>query len=304
MTTSEKPSSFRFLLFLGCAIPYRVSSYEIATREVLGKLGIELIEMPEYNCCGLPVDPINHEMMLVLAARNLCIAEQRGLNIVALCPGCAGTLRKVNKKLKENKELREKINGYLEDSGMEFKGSIEAKHLVQLLAEDVGIDKIKGAVKRRLTGLRVAEHEGCHVTRPTEDVGFDNPENPQILKELIEATGAKYVEYTDKTACCGAPIVGVNDKITLQLAREKLIHVKEAGAQALITVCPFCHMTFDINQPRIERMFNDTFRIPILHYPQLLGLAMGFSSEELALKELRVDPMALVSQMQEKREDN
>jgi len=304
MTTSEKSSNPKFLLFLGCAIPYRVSSYEIATRKVLGKLGIELVEMPEYNCCGLPIDPINHEMMLVLAARNLCMAEQRGLNIVALCPGCAGTLRKVNKKLKEDKELRGKINGYFKDTEIEFKGSIEVKHLLQLLAEDVGIDKIKGAVKRRLAGLRVAEHEGCHVTRPAEGVGFDDPEDPQILRELIEATGAKYVEYTDRTACCGAPIVGVNDKITLQLAREKLVHVKEAGAQALITVCPFCHMTFDTNQPRIERMFNETFKIPILHYPQLLGLAMGFPSEELALKELRVDPTAVVSQMLEKREDN
>jgi heterodisulfide reductase subunit B len=304
MTTSEESSSRRFLLFLGCAIPYRVSGYEIATRKVLGKLGVELVEMPEYNCCGLPIDPVNHEMMLVLAARNLCMAEQKGLNIVALCPGCAGTLRKVNKKLKENKELREKINGYLKDTEIEFKGCVEAKHLLQLLAEDVGIDKIKRAVKKRLIGLQVAEHGGCHVTRPAEGVDFDDPENPQILRELIEATGAKYVEYTDRTACCGAPIVGVNDKITLQLAREKLVHVKEAGAQALITVCPFCHMTFDTNQPRIERMFNETFKIPILHYPQLLGLAMGFSSEELALKELRVDPTTVVSQMQERREDD
>lgn len=304
MTATEESPKPRFLLFLGCAIPYRVSGYEVATRRVLRKLGVELVEMPEYNCCGLPIDPVNHEMMLALAARNLCVAEQKGLDIVALCPGCAGTLRKVNKKLKEDKELREKINGYLKKTEIEFKGTVEAKHLLQLLAEDVGIDKIKQAVKKRLTNIHVAEHEGCHVTRPAEDVGFDNPENPQILRELIEATGANYVEYTDRTACCGAPIVGVNDKITLQLAREKLIHVKEAGAQVLITVCPFCHMTFDTNQPRIERMFSETFGIPILHYPQLLGLAMGFSSEELALKELRVDPTTVVSQIQEKREDN
>ncbi len=301
MTASEQAPK-RFLLFLGCAIPYRVSSYEISTRRVLAKLGVELVEMPEYNCCGLPIDPVNHEMMLTLAARNLSLAEQQGLNIVALCPGCAGTLRKVNKKLKADKGLREKINGYLKETGLEFKGTIEAKHLLQLLAEDVGFEKIKNAVKKPLTDVQVTEHSGCHVTRPAEDVGFDNPENPEVLKKLIEATGARYVEYTDKTACCGAPIAGVNDRIPLQLTREKLAHVKDAGAQALVTVCPFCHMMFDTNQPRIERMFNETFKIPVLHYPQLLGLAMGFSPEELGLKELRVDPTQIVSQLNAKTE--
>ncbi len=297
MTAQTQPSNQKHLIFLGCAIPYRVASYELPTRKVLSRLGIELVEMPEFNCCGLPIDPVNHEMMLTLAARNLCLAETLGLNVVALCPGCAGTLRKVNKKLKHNKELREKINGYLKETGLEFKGTIEAKHLLQLLVEDVGLERIKKAVKKPLAKLHVTEHSGCHVSRPIEDVDFDNPENPQTLKTLIEATGAKYVEYVDKTSCCGAPIAGVDDKIPLELSKEKLVHVKKAGAQALITVCPFCHMMFDTNQPRLERMFNENFNIPVLHYPQLLGLAMGFSPEELALKDLRVDPTPVVAQL-------
>jgi heterodisulfide reductase subunit B len=283
MTASDKNS--RFLLFLGCAIPYRVSSYEISTRKVLGKLGIELVEMPEYNCCGLPIDPVNHEMMISLAARNLCLAEQKGLSIVALCPGCAGTLRKVNKKLKEDKKLREKISGYLDH---EFKGTIEAKHLLQLLNEDVGLQKIKDSIKRPLTGLQASEHSGCHVNRPYKDVEFDDPENPKVLRSLIEATGARYLDYTDRLECCGAPVAGINDRIPLQLTREKLVHVKEAGAKALITVCPFCHMMFDTNQPRIERMFGENLKIPVLHYPQLLGLAMGLAPKELGLEDLRV----------------
>ncbi len=292
MTAPERDS--RYLLFLGCAIPYRVSGYEISTRKVLGKLGIELVEMPEYNCCGLPIDPVNHEMMVALAARNLCLAEQHGLNIVALCPGCAGTLRKVNKKLKEDKVLREKINGFLKEIDFEFKGTIEAKHLLQVLMEDVGLERIKNAVKKPLTNLVVAEHTGCHVTRPTGEVAFDNPEDPEVPRKLIEATGATYVEYADQTACCGAPIAGVNDKIPLQLTREKLVHIKEAGAQAMVTVCPFCHMMFDTNQSRIEKTFSEAFKIPVLHYPQLLGLAMGFSPEELAMRELRVDPTPII----------
>jgi len=301
--TSDENKNSRFLLFLGCAIPYRVSSYEISTRKVLGKLGIELVEMAEYNCCGLPIDPINHEMMLTLASRNLCLAEKQGLNIVALCPGCAGTLRKVNKKLKEDKELKERINSHLREIGLEFKGTIEAKHLLQLLAEDIGYEKVKDAVKNPLTNLKISEHSGCHVTRPFKYVGFENPENPETLKNLIEATGPQYIEYTDRIACCGAPIAGVNDKIPLQLTREKLVNIKRAGAHALVTVCPFCHMMFDTNQPRIERLFNESLKIPVLHYPQLLGLAMGLSPDELALKGLRVNPAQIISHVVERKED-
>jgi heterodisulfide reductase subunit B len=233
--------------------------------------------------------------MLVLAARNLCQAEKLGLNIVTLCPGCAGTLRKVNKLLKEDKHERERVNGFLKEAGLEYKGTVEVKHLMQVLAEDVGLGRIKEAVKRPLSNLSVAEHMGCHIVRPQKHIGFDDPENPEILKSLIEVTGARCLDYMDETECCGAPIVGVNDRIPLALTRDKLSHMKAVNAQAVITVCPFCHMMFDTNQMRIERMYNETYGMPVLHYPQLLGLAMGFKPEELALKELRVDASKVVS---------
>jgi len=285
----------KYLIFLGCAIPYRVSAYEISARKVSEKLGIELQEMPEYNCCGLPIDPINHDFMLTLAARNLCVAERQGLNIMTLCPGCAGTLRKVNKMLKEERNLRKLVNGHLRAIGLEFKGTVEVRHLVQVLAEEVGFERIKESIQKPLDSLRVAEHNGCHVLRPAKYIGFDDPENPIVLKKLIEVTGAECLDYMDETECCGAPIIGVNESIPLQLAKDKLRHIKEVGAQAMVTVCPFCHMMFDTNQPRIERMFNESFGLPVLHYPQLLGLAMGFTPEELALKELRVDASKLIS---------
>jgi len=285
----------KYLIFLGCVIPYRVSSYEISARKVLDKLGVELVEMPEFNCCGFPLDPVNHDMMLTLAARNLCLAEQQNLNIMTLCNGCFSILNEVNKELKENKKLKEKVNGYLKEIGMEFKGTITVKHLVHVLAQDIGFEKIKDTVQKPLTQLRVAQHSGCHVVRPGKVVGFDDPENPTTLKNLIKTTGAKCLDYMDETECCGNPISGINSEIPLQLAREKLDHIRAVGAQAMITVCPFCHMMYDLNQSRIERKFNEKFRIPVLHYPQLLGLAMGMSPEELALKDLRVDASELLS---------
>lgn len=279
----------KYLFFLGCTIPYRVTSYEISARKVLAKLDVELTEMPEFNCCGLPLDPVSHEMMLILAARNLALAEQTGQTILTLCPGCAGTLKKVNKTLKQDNALKEQINNHLAESGLEFKGTTQTKHLLQALTEDIGIQTIKNTITNPLTNLKVAQHTGCHLLRPKQTIGFDNPEDPQTLKNLIKATGATCLDYTNETECCGAPSVGVSDKVALQLARDKLNHVKTVKAQALITICPFCHIMFDTNELRIERMFQETYGIPVLHYPQLLGLAMGIPPEELAFKELRVD---------------
>ena len=286
-----------YLFFLGCVVPYRVASYEISSRKVLQKLGVKLSEMPDFNCCGLPLDTISHETMLTLAAKNLAIAEQADLKIITLCPGCAGTLKKVNKVLKEDKALREQINGNLKEAEMEFKGSVETKHILQFLIEDIGVKEIKKRIANPLLTLKVAEHVGCHLLRPKEYIDFDDPEDPKVLKTLIEATGAICLDYMNETECCGAPSVGVNDKVALMLARDKLDHVKTVGAQVLITSCPFCHIMFDTNELRIERMFAETYGIPVLHYPQLLGLAMGMTPEELAFKELRVDTSKILKQI-------
>lgn len=282
-------SDLKYLVFAGCVIPYRISSYEISARKVLDRLGVDLVEMPTFNCCGFPVDAINHNMTLALAARNLCLAEQQNLNIMTLCNGCFGVLNHVNKELKEDEKIRKKVNRYLQEIGMEFKGTVKVKHLIHVFAEDVGFEKIRDAVRKPLNSLRVAQHIGCHVIRPAEYVGFDELESQTVLKKLIKATGAECLDYLGETDCCGAPISGVNSEIPLQLAKEKLVHVRAVGAQALITVCPFCHMMYDLNQPRIEKIFNEKFGIPVLHYPQLLGLAMNFSPTELAFKEIRAD---------------
>ncbi len=289
-------TDLKYLLFLGCAVPYRVPSYEVSARKVLERLGVELVEMPDFNCCGLPIDSVEHEAMLVLAARNLCLAEQQGLDILTLCPGCAGTLRKVNMTLQEDKKLKDHINSILKEVGLEFQGGkIRVQHLIQALVDDIGFDRIKQAVVKPLTGLKVAEHNGCHILRPAKYIGFDDPENPVLLKRLIEATGATCLDYMYETDCCGAPIVGVNDQIPLQLAGNKLRNIKAVEAQALITVCPFCHMMFDVNQTRIERLLSEKFGIPVLHYPQLLGLAMGIDPKELAFDDLRVGTSKLLA---------
>jgi heterodisulfide reductase subunit B len=291
-------AQLKYALFLGCTIPYREVSYEISARKVLDKLGVELVEMPEANCCGLPVDAANHEMTLALSARNLCLSEQQNVSIVTLCTGCATTLRKTNKTLKTDKKTRDQVNEWLKQIGMEFKGTTEVKHIVQVLKEDVGYEKIKATIQKPLTPLKVAQHWGCHLLRPTRYMGWDDPEDPQTLKNLIELTGAKCVDYLDEPECCGYTIVAIDEKVALQLSREKLNHIKAAGAQALITVCPSCHLMFDVNQSRTERLFDESYKLPVLHYTQLLGLAMGMTPDELAMKDLRVDPSPVLQALQ------
>ncbi len=287
-------SKQRYAIFLGCYIPYREVSYEISARKVAEKLGIELEEMPDANCCGLPFDDLNHEMMLALAARDLCIAEDMGLDIMTLCPGCTGVLTKVNKKLKQDRALRERVNECLGEIGMEFKGKIEVKHFVKVLIEDVNYKKLESFIVRPLKGLKVAEHYGCHILRPRKYLEMDDPEKPTFLDRLIELTGARTVSYPDKTECCGLPVIGIDERIPLKLARDKLKHVQEAGADIMVTICPFCHVAYDANQPRVERAFSESYGIPVLHYPQLLGLAMGIDPNELALNKLRVRPTSIL----------
>ena len=286
-----------YLIFLGCVIPYRLQSYEISARRILEAFDVKLVEMPSFNCCGFPVDPINHELASSLAARNLCLAEDLEMDILTLCNGCFSSLNKTNRMLKEDRGFREKINKALGEIGMEFKGSIEVKHLIHVLIEDVGVEEIKKTIKRPLRNIQVAQHSGCHLIRPSKYASRGGRGGIEMLKELIRATGAECLEYEDEDECCGNPIIGVNEEIPLQLAREKLEHVKAAGAQALITVCPFCHIMYDLNQSRIERKFGLRLGIPVLHYPQLLGLAMGLQPDELALNELRVKPDELLKRI-------
>jgi len=293
-------SDLRYALFLGCTIPYRVAGYEVSARKVAERLGVELVDMPDFNCCGLPLDPVSHETTLTLSARDLCLAEQQGLKITTLCTGCAITLRKTGKMLKEDKRLGKLINEHLGKIGMELKETVEVKHFAHVLAEDVGLERIKGAVDKPLKSLKAAEHCGCHFLRPTKYAGFDDPENPKVLKSLIEATGAKCLDYRDETDCCGFTVIGIDEAVSLQLTRNKLRNVKEAGAQALVTICPSCFLMFDVQQPRIERAFNEEFKIPVLHYPQLLGLAMGMEPNELALKEHRVDAARVLNSLHNK----
>lgn len=263
----------------------RLPYMETAARKSLEALGIELLDMPNASCCGDPISfqSLDRETWLVLATRNLCIAEEIGRDILTLCSGCYETLKTTNVTLKRDGRLREKVNEALSGVGREFKGTIEIKNLLEILQE-VGIEKIEDKVVRPMKGLRVAAHYGCHLVRPGDVLNFDDPMRPVIFDRFIELTGAESIPYLKRMLCCGAGLRMVDTKEALRLVEMKLGYIEEYRADCMAVLCPYCMIQYDLTQRMIKREDGGNFQIPILYYPELLCLAMGIQPEVLGLR--------------------
>lgn len=274
-----------YALFLGCTIPARQPNYELSARKAFTKLGIELVDLADMTCCAPPpVQSINLKASLSIAAYNICLAEEADLNVIALCTGCFESLAIANALLKTDKHLKTEINKVLSQVGKEFKGDKEVKHYLQVLMEDVGLKQIKRNVVKSLSGLKAAAFYGCHVLRPSNLLKFDDPENPQTLDNLIKALGAESIYYRNKLKCCGGLLRGFSDDLALDLAREKLSNTSKAGADCIVTLCPFCFVALDLGQLQVRSKYNETYEMPVLHYSELLSLALGIDPKELALE--------------------
>jgi heterodisulfide reductase subunit B len=279
--------SDEYALFLGCTIPTKEFGYEASTRKVFEALGIGLEDMEGYICCGYPAEtPIAHDTWLAMAAYNIALAEEKGLDLVTPCNGCFSSLKKANIILKEDKAQSEKTNAELKKLGKKYNGTIEVKHIAEVLHENM--EKINELVKNPLKDISVAPHTGCHIVKPSEYLQVDDPNDPKILDELVEITGAKSLDYIDKNMCCGNVLRGLDEEVSVAIAREKMKRVKEADADCMTTICPACHLQYDIGQLEIKSKLKEEYNIPVLHYPQLLGLAMGIAPEELGMDQLKV----------------
>jgi heterodisulfide reductase subunit B len=287
-----------YALFLGCTIPARQPNYELSARKALAKLGIELVDLANMTCCAPPpVQSIDLETSFAVAAYNICLAEEADLDLITLCSGCFESLAVANVTLKAEEKLREKINRILSKAGKEFLGSKEVKHYLQVLVEDIGIENLKQRISKPLSNLKVAAFYGCHALRPSGRVKLDDPERPSILENLIEALGAESVEYRNKLKCCGGLLRGYSDELALELAREKLANTTKAGADCIATLCPFCFVALDIGQLQVRSKFNEVYNMPIIHYSELLSLALGVDPEELALETHKIKVDNVVSKI-------
>lgn len=282
----------KYAIFLGCSVPVRGINYELSVRTIAPKLGIELVDIPEFTCCGFPVKSVKIKSQLLMSAKNISIAEEKGLDIITLCSACSVTLTETLKELKEDEKLRNEINEELKNLGMKpVKGNIKVRHFARVLYEDVGIDKIKELITKPLDGFKIAAHYGCHYFKPAEAYDhWEDPENPKSLDELIKVTGAESVHYSYRNQCCGGAILGVDKELAYKMTYEKLQRINDAEADAMTLFCTFCSIMYEGNQKAIMKEFEGDFKMPVLYITQLIGLAMGFDPNELGFKLNRIKP--------------
>lgn len=266
----------KYALFLGCTIPYRLPFVEAAVRQTMAAFDIELVDLP-FGCCPDPggAQAFSSIAWYTLAARNLTLAEEHGLDVLTACSGCFETLKVTKVKLESDPILREEVNEYLSYVGREFKGTVEVMQYQSVYYDEIGAEKIAAQITTPLTGFQFATHPGCHYNKPADILQTEDPEQPHKLDTLVEALGAKSVPYLTKLMCCGAGTRGVNQPIALEIAHKKIIEVEKANVDGMITICPSCYVSYDIGQVLMAKQFDHKTKIPVFVYPELLGLSMG-----------------------------
>ncbi len=273
-----------YALFIGCNIPARVQAYESASRAVLDRLGVQLVDSREFTCCGYPLRNLDREAFLLSAARNMALANRMGHDMLVLCSCCFGSLKAAQHMLGRDETARKDVERILRAEGLPLDTGIRIRHLLSVLFHDIGPEALKERITHPFADLEIAAHNGCHALRPSHVTAFDDPVAPKMFDRLVEITGAKSVEWDTRLDCCGAPLLGVNDELSLDLTRSKLIKAAEAGADFLCTACPFCQLQFERAQGErtAENGGGLDSVIPLL-YPQLLGVSMGIENEKLKL---------------------
>ncbi len=272
-------------LFLGCLIPNRYPGIEKATKLVLDKLEIKWSELKEASCCPAPgvFRSFDNITWLAIASRNLALAEEKNNDLLTICNGCFSSLMDANNILKNDTALRNEVNAHLKKIGKEYLGSIEVRHIIEFLYKDIGAEKLNRFIEKPLE-LRAAVHYGCHLLKPTKDRKLGGFECPVFFDELVEALGVVSVPYEGKTSCCGAG-GGVRSAMletSLKMTEYKLDRMKKAGVDCIVNACPFCHLQYDSGQVELAKA-GKLYNLPVVHYSQLLGLALGYTCEEVGL---------------------
>ncbi|MCD6240480.1 CoB--CoM heterodisulfide reductase iron-sulfur subunit B family protein [Candidatus Bathyarchaeota archaeon] len=271
-------------VFWGCRILTSQYAYEMSIRQVLPRLGVELVDLREMHCCGDYIKSVNMFAATYMAARILALANETGIkNLLVPCSRCHFTLSETQHLLEENKNLKKKVVALLKKEKLNYSSDIKIWHIIDFIHDVIGVEFIKQKVKKSLKGLKFASHVGCQTIRPSSIKRVDNPETPRKLDELIKALGAESLEYPEKLDCCGAALMSSHQEAALTLAGSKLKALQELGVDGLIDSCPACHTMFDIKQKNAATIIGGKLAMPVLYYTQLLGIAMQINVEKLGL---------------------
>ena len=288
----------KYAFYPGCSLEVNAAAYDVSVKQVARVLGLELQEIDDWNCCGATEYFSQDELTAcAVIARNLALVHKSCKQVTAPCAACFLNLKKVDRLMAEHPDMNEKVNQALAAGGLSYKpGSVEVRHLLDVIYNDIGEEAVKAKVVRPLKNLRVAAYYGCQVVRPFKD--FDDPEYPTKLDEMLKWLGAEVVDYPVKSHCCGGHMTQISEPEAFELIRRLLHSAQEYKTDVIACLCPMCQLNLDAYQGRVNGFFNTAFNIPILYFTQLLGLAFGVGRPELGFgKELVAAEPVLAAKM-------
>ena len=282
--------------YKGCLASLSAKELDISTQALAPKVGLELIELERVTCCGAgDIHEAEPDYYLHLNARILAYAEDTGCDtLMTVCNVCTLNLRQANFQLKGDAALLERVNRNLLSVGAPaYSGTVDVQHFLWLVSAGHGYELLKDAAHKGLKGLKIAPFYGCQILRPSKLLGFEDPDRPESLERIIEACGGEAIDYPAKIKCCGFPIIQAREDVALGELIQPIEQASEAGADAMVTPCPLCHLSLDAWQSKLREQTGRDFRMPILHLSQLIGVAAGLGDSELRFKRhvVSVDPV-------------
>jgi heterodisulfide reductase subunit B len=281
-----------YAYYPGCSLHASAGEYDLSTRELFKTLNIGLTEVPDWFCCGAtPAHNVDELLSLSLCAKNLELAEQVEGDLAVACAACFSRLKFTQHTLEENETKRKQVEKAIDAP---VKLDSQVKHLLEILATDLGLERLATSVKKPLSGLKVACYYGCLLTRPPEVPNLDCVEAPTIMERVIEAVGAETVTWSHRMECCGANFTLSRPGVVIQLTNAILESAKEAGADCVMVACPLCHGNLDIRQKEIESVYSTSYGLPVFYITQLVGLAAGLGADKIGLDALIVNPLPLL----------
>ncbi len=275
----------KYAYYPGCTQESTAEEFGLSSEAVCQALGIELEEIPDWNCCGASSGHfVDEELAHALPARNLAIAEKQGLDTAIVCAACYLRLRATRQKARESSEFRQKL---ADKTGLAYEARHDVKHLLDIIVNDLGLEEVKKKVTKPLKGLRLAPYYGCYLVRPPKVVGFDDPENPVAMDRLMEALGAQALDWGAKVDCCGGSLILSKEEVAMNLLGGVIEKAREVEADGIVVACPMCHANLDMRQSGPDKM-------PVLYFTELIGLALGISEAGAWFKKHMVSPIKLL----------
>jgi len=290
----------RYPYYPGCSLQHRSHAYQQSSEAVARALGFDLVEMDDWNCCGATeYFSVNRLPAYALVARNLALAAEQGATeLIVPCSACFLNLHKTDKNMGRYPKLGERVNQALAAGRLHYEsGTIKVRHLLEMVINDIGNDRLKERTRRPLYGLKLAPYYGCLVARP--DSVFDSTEQPTAMDEMLEALGAQAAPFALKTFCCGGHMTQISEDTAFGMIHQIVRNAAQSGADAIVTICPMCQLNLDVYQDAANRYFETDYRVPVLYFTQVLGLALGLSPKELGFGQEFVDARPVLDKIQD-----